>query len=648
MAAKRAAALCALLVIISTIFFPLNAGAQKADTARQVQGGICVYKAGSDIQGWIDGELTEKAGLTSEWYIMTLAQSGGYDFSGYERALLRYLGTNKVASATSREKYALALISIGSDDEYILKTLSDSVGGQGLMSLIFGLHILNNGYTVSGVTAEGVISDILSLQKSDGGFAIIGDKGDPDCTAMTVTALAPHYNKSSGVKKACDRALDFLSGIQQPDGSFRSFGVDNCESTAQVMLALCSLGIDPTGDSRFIKGGSDLTDALLSFKTAEGGFSHARGEGANESATVQAFYCFAAYERMSEGKSAFFIFDNARPSAAKKPAEQSPAVTTKAAGGASPQTGKTKTTTKTVIQKPQPQTQSPAPQTSASAGGGAAKSDTTAKATKKAESSAKAGTTKKTAAVSGSAAAPADTQSGSVQTTPAQQSETVQSTPSSSQSGVTETEGSAQKSEQRAAEKGGNNIKLYIFIGIGAAAAAAMLLLAVRGRRNIKSYIFVLIVGGALCAVTAVLDIETKEDHYAPESSITESESAGQVSVSIDCLTLLGEADNIPENGYLLGPETIDIYDGETAFELLDRLARERGIILDIKGSDDYIYVAGIAGLYEYDYGELSGWMYYVNGSAPSVNSSQYVLKDGDRVEWRYTREIGHDLEDMS
>lgn len=646
MAAKRAAALCVLIAIISTIFFPLDAGAQKADTARQVQGGICVYKAGGDIQGWIDGELTEKAGLTSEWYIMTLAQSGRYEFSGYERALLRYLGTNKVASATSREKYALTLISIGSDDEYILKTLADSVGGQGLMSLIFGLHILNNGYTVSGVTAEGVISEILSLQKSDGGFAIIGDKGDPDCTAMTVTALAPHYNKSSIVKKACDRALEFLSGIQQPDGSFRSFGVDNCESTAQVMLALCSLGIDPTGDSRFIKGGSDLTDALLSFKTAEGGFSHARGEGTNDSATVQAFYCFAAYERMSEGKSAFFIFDNARPAYAKKPAaDPRPAVTTRATERSSSQTGKTKTTGKTAEQKPHPQTQSLASSATASAGGEVTNNETTAKATKKAEGSAKAGTTKKTAAVSGSAAAPEKTQSESVQTTSAKQSETVQSTPSSSQSSVTKTEGTKQ---EQAAEKGGNNVKLYIFIGIGAAAAAAMLLLAVRGRRNIKSYIFVLAVGGALCAVTALLDIETKEEHYAPDSSITESESVGQVSVSIDCLTLLGEADNIPEDGYLIEPETIDIYDGETAFELLDRLARENGIILDIKGSDDYIYVAGIAGLYEYDYGELSGWMYYVNGSAPSVNSSQYVLKDGDRVEWRYTRDIGHDLDRQS
>ena len=115
--------------------------------------------------------------------------------------------------------------------------------------------------------------------------------------------------------------------------------------------------------------------------------------------------------------------------------------------------------------------------------------------------------------------------------------------------------------------------------------------------------------------------------------------------MSIDCLTIAGEGENVPESGYILEESSFEIKEGETAFELLERVSREQGILLDIKGSDDMIYVSGIAGIYEFDYGELSGWMYYVNGKAPSVNSSQYVLKDGDRVEWRYTREIGHDLD---
>ena len=311
--ARRLFSALAVLIFVLNIFPAMCVFAQGADTAARLQGGICVYKAGSDIQGWIDGELTKKAGLTSEWYIMTLAQSGeGYDFSSYEKALLEYLKENKVASATSREKYALALISIGSSDGYILRSLSDSVGQQGLMSLIFGLHIVNNGYTADGVNAGELIGDILALQLSDGGFAIIGSNGDPDCTAMTVTALAPYYGQNADVKAACDKALGFLSGVQQASGAYRSFGKENCESTAQVLLALCSLGIDPQTDSRFIKGGNDLLEGLAQFAKPDGSFEHAKGEGTNDSATVQAFYSLKSYERMGKGKSAFFIFDNRR------------------------------------------------------------------------------------------------------------------------------------------------------------------------------------------------------------------------------------------------------------------------------------------------------------------------------------------------
>ena len=56
-------------------------------------------------------------------------------------------------------------------------------------------------------------------------------------------------------------------------------------------------------------------------------------------------------------------------------------------------------------------------------------------------------------------------------------------------------------------------------------------------------------------------------------------------------------------------------------------------------------YVAGIHYLYEYDFGDLSGWMYHVNGTAPSVCSDAYVLADGDVIEWLYSCEIGNDLD---
>jgi hypothetical protein len=37
--------------------------------------------------------------------------------------------------------------------------------------------------------------------------------------------------------------------------------------------------------------------------------------------------------------------------------------------------------------------------------------------------------------------------------------------------------------------------------------------------------------------------------------------------------------------------------------------------------------------------------MYYINGKSASVGANEYVPKDGDLIEWRFTRNIGKDLE---
>jgi hypothetical protein len=52
-------------------------------------------------------------------------------------------------------------------------------------------------------------------------------------------------------------------------------------------------------------------------------------------------------------------------------------------------------------------------------------------------------------------------------------------------------------------------------------------------------------------------------------------------------------------------------------------------------------YISGINYIYEFDFGDLSGWTYTVNGKTPSVGASQYTLKDGDVIEWKYTLTLG-------
>ena len=55
-------------------------------------------------------------------------------------------------------------------------------------------------------------------------------------------------------------------------------------------------------------------------------------------------------------------------------------------------------------------------------------------------------------------------------------------------------------------------------------------------------------------------------------------------------------------------------------------------------------YIEGINNLYEFDVGELSGWMYKVNEWFPNYGCSRYQLCDGDVVCWVYTCDLGSDV----
>ena len=62
----------------------------------------------------------------------------------------------------------------------------------------------------------------------------------------------------------------------------------------------------------------------------------------------------------------------------------------------------------------------------------------------------------------------------------------------------------------------------------------------------------------------------------------------------------------------------------------------------DVNASDsDYgMYVQGINGLAGGDFGDMSGWMFEVNGEMAEVGCSQYELKSGDVVTWTYVTEF--------
>ena len=95
-----------------------------------------------------------------------------------------------------------------------------------------------------------------------------------------------------------EKLIQVILDAQLNDGGFGSWGTINSESCAQVIVALTALGIDPTADSRFVKNGLTVLDALAGFYVTGGGFYHTKGESkVNGMATEQGYYALAAYYR---------------------------------------------------------------------------------------------------------------------------------------------------------------------------------------------------------------------------------------------------------------------------------------------------------------------------------------------------------------
>ncbi len=104
--------------------------------------------------------------------------------------------------------------------------------------------------------------------------------------------------------------------------------------------------------------------------------------------------------------------------------------------------------------------------------------------------------------------------------------------------------------------------------------------------------------------------------------------------------------DYVPQDGIILAEQTVSFYEGESVFNLLQREMKKNKIQMEFTSTPIYnsVYIEGIQNLYELDCGELSGWMYRVNGWFPNYGCSRYQLKPGDKVEWVYSCDLGYDV----
>lgn len=162
------------------------------------------------------------------------------------------------------------------------------------------------------------------------------------------------------------------------------------------------------------------------------------------------------------------------------------------------------------------------------------------------------------------------------------------------------------------------------------------------------------------------IDDTTGEDKYktepVPEGKPVPTEPENSVvtdkklrcTLSIRCDTVLNnmsylakeKRDIIPKDGVIMPEVSAEFYEGESVFNLLLRETKRNKIHMEFTNTPIYnsAYIEGIGNLYEFDCGELSGWMYCVNGWFPNYGCSRYLLKDGDKVEFLYTCDLGNDI----
>lgn len=284
----------------------------------------------------------EVGSIGGEWAIIGLARSGYsvpadyYDeyYTRVEKYVKNCNGVLHERKYTEYSRVVLALTAIGRDPSKVagynlLTPLGDfdKTIWQGLNGPIWALIALDSGnYEIpknpaakTQATRQLYIDEILNNQMKDGGWSLTGTgDSDVDITAMALQALAK-YQDQKAVKTATDKALTYLSNVQDRKGGFASWGTTNVESVAQVVVAFCELGMD-LNDSRFVKNGHGLVENLLSFRQSNGGFYHVMdgSDGNNQMSAEQGFYALVAIDRAENGKNSLYrmgdvVKNNSKP-----------------------------------------------------------------------------------------------------------------------------------------------------------------------------------------------------------------------------------------------------------------------------------------------------------------------------------------------
>ena len=262
--------------------------------------GICAYEleqASCTAEALPETLIAEAGTSAADWTFLLLTESeeiAGMPSTAtarmaYTTALTEALNATEgvTRSATDLERMALVYTACGQEEEWCIEVARTMAGRNGIMSriyacFVYGAVVGQNEDCADPELEEELCEDLTALANEDGGFGLTEGITDPDVTAMAVRALMgmPGATEDPELQALCRTAMTAIDRMTDEDGLYQSYGVANAESTAQVVMALASLGERAEAE--------ELMEKLLAaFLCENGGVAHTRGQEANALATLQ-------------------------------------------------------------------------------------------------------------------------------------------------------------------------------------------------------------------------------------------------------------------------------------------------------------------------------------------------------------------------
>ncbi|MCI0765492.1 DUF4430 domain-containing protein [Bacillus sp. TL12] len=267
-------------------------------------------------------------GIDSDWVAIALARSG-YNIPTETKISYLQSLTQTVEkrvnrfTATDIARTILAVSAVNGNPT--------NVAGKNLVQELYQSEKLNSvtGYTFALLALDtkkyevpagarwnraALVKEILNAQHTDGGWTYSVGSGKEeasniDVTGMVLSALAP-YQKQPEVKRALDKAVQYLANQQLSTGGFEADGQENANSVAQAIIGLAITGIDPTGEA-FTKNHVNAVRNLLSYQLPNGEFKWLPSdEEGNGMATEQAFLALVQYKAFVDGKGSIYDWTN--------------------------------------------------------------------------------------------------------------------------------------------------------------------------------------------------------------------------------------------------------------------------------------------------------------------------------------------------